>query len=200
MPFLVFRKYRIFNVLPADSSDYSGLIDAILRDDKDAVNYLSSDLMKRVMIYLRVRMGAPESIAEECAYQAFSDVFEMIRNDRISDKKSIFKYFLTASRNEYLRFRKIEQRSDLDPSYSENFIPEPAQQLKLLIDEERQKQLKKCLQRLSDTNRNFILTFFSSDAVNLLEISEKFNFSYAKTRTLKTRIMQELQKCVEKNK
>lgn len=186
--------------MPADSSDYSGLIDAILRDDKDAVNYLSSDLMKRVMIYLRVRMGAPESIAEECAYQAFSDVFEMIRNDRISDKKSIFKYFLTASRNEYLRFRKIEQRSDLDPSYSENFIPEPAQQLKLLIDEERQKQLKKCLQRLSDTNRNFILTFFSSDAVNLLEISEKFNFSYAKTRTLKTRIMQELQKCVEKNK
>jgi len=182
------------------SSDYSGLIDAILRDDREAVDFLSADLMKRVILYLKIRMGAPESIAEECAYQAFSDVFEMIRNDRISDRKSIFKYFLTASRNEYLRFKKIEQRSDLDPSYSENFIPEPAQQLQKLIDEERQKLLKKCLQKLSEDNRNFILTFFSSTSVNLLEISEKFSFSYAKTRTLKTRIMQELQKCVEKSK
>jgi len=182
------------------TSDYSGLIDAILRDDRAAVDDLSSDLMKRVIIYLRIRMGAPESIAEECAYQAFSDVFEMIRNDRISDRKSIFKYFLTASRNEYLRFKKIEQRSDMDPSFSENILPEPAQQLQNLIDEERQKLLKKCLQQLSDSNRSFIMTFFSSSSVNLIEISEKFNFSYAKTRTLKTRIMQELQRCVHKSK
>ncbi len=182
------------------TSDYSGLIDAILRDDTTAVDELSSDLMSRIILFLRIRMGAPESIAEECAYQAFSDVFEMIRNDRITDKKSIFKYFLTASRNEYLRFKKIEQRSDLDSTYAENHFPEPAQQLQSLIDEERQKLLKKCLQMLSEANRNFILTFFSSTSVNLLEISEKFNFSYAKTRTLKTRIMQELQKCVEKNR
>ncbi len=186
--------------MPSITSDYSGLIDAILRDDRTVVDKLSSELMKRVILYLKVRMGAPESIAEECAYQAFSDVFEMIRNDRISDKKSIFKYFLTASRNEYLRFKKIEQRSDLDPTLTENFLPEPASQLEKLIDDERQKQLKKCLQQLPETNRNFILTFFSAASVNLLEISKRFNFSYAKTRTLKTRIMQELQRCVEKNK
>lgn len=186
--------------MPSVASDYSRLIDAILRDDRKAVDMLSSDLMNRVILYLKIRMGAPQSIAEECAYQAFSDVFEMIRNDRISDKKSIFKYFITASRNEYLRFKKIEQRTDLDLSYIENFFPEPEKQLQGLIDEERQKQLKKCLQLLTETNRSFILTFFSSTSVNMLDISEKFNFSYAKTRTLKTRIMQELQKCVQKNK
>jgi len=185
--------------LSSVTSDYSGLIDAILRDDSTAVDELSSDLMDRIILYLRIRMGAPQSIAEECAYQAFSDVFEMIRNDRITDRKSIFKYFLTASRNEYLRFKKIEQRSDLDPSYAEYQFPEPALQLQNLIDEERQKQLKKCLQTLSESNRSFILTFFSSTSVNLLEVAERFNFSYAKTRTLKTRIMQELQKCVQKN-
>ena len=187
-------------ILSTESSDYSSLIDAILRDDREAVEDLSADLIRRIILYLKIRMGAPDSIAEECAYQAFSDVFEMIRNDRISDRKSIFKYFLTASRNEYLRFKKIEQRTDLDPSYSENFLPEPAQQLQKLIDEERQNLLKKCIQKLSEENRRFILTFFSSSSINLLEVSKKFNFSYAKTRTLKTRIMQELQKCVEKSK
>lgn len=187
-------------ILSTESSDYSSLIDAILRDDREAVEDLSADLIRRIILYLKIRMGAPDSIAEECAYQAFSDVFEMIRNDRISDRKSIFKYFLTASRNEYLRFKKIEQRTDLDPSYSENFLPEPAQQLQKLIDEERQSLLKKCIQKLSEENRRFILTFFSSSSINLLEVSKKFNFSYAKTRTLKTRIMQELQKCVEKSK
>jgi len=187
-------------ILSTESSDYSSLIDAILRDDREAVEDLSADLIRRIILYLKIRMGAPDSIAEECAYQAFSDVFEMIRNDRISDRKSIFKYFLTASRNEYLKFKKIEQRTDLDPSYSENFLPEPAQQLQKLIDEERQSLLKKCIQKLSEENRRFILTFFSSSSINLLEVSKKFNFSYAKTRTLKTRIMQELQKCVEKSK
>lgn len=158
---------------------------------------LSSDLMKRVILYLKVRMGAPQSIAEECAYQAFSDVFEIIRHDKITDRKSVFKYFLTASRNEYLRYLKSEQRVDADQVEKEDFLPQPASQLDNLIDEERQKKLSACLERLSDVNKRFILSFFSVKSVNLMDLAEKFGFSYAKTRTLKTRIMQELHRCVQ---
>lgn len=191
-------KYQV--TLYSSSFDYSDLIEAILRDDRTAANELSSDLMNRVIFYLKVRLGAPQSIAEECAYQAFSDVFEMIKNDKINDKKSILKYFTVASRNEYLRFKKIEHRTGHDPATKEYLIPEPAEQLLNLIDDERQKQLKKCLKQLPDVHQRFILTFFSNKIMDLQDLAKEFNYSYAKTRTLKTRIIQTLQECVNKLK
>ncbi|MBP3193208.1 sigma-70 family RNA polymerase sigma factor [Natronogracilivirga saccharolytica] len=183
--------------MSASSSDYSNLIEAVLRDDRKTANMLSSDLMKKVILYLKVRMGAPQSIAEECAYQAFSDVFEVIRNDKITDRKSVFKYLLTASRNEYLRYVKSEKRADVDLLEKQDVIPEPASQLENLIDEERQKKLKICLEKLAPDHKRFIMNFFSVKNINLMEMGEKFGFSYAKTRTLKTRIMKELHHCVQ---
>ena len=180
------------------SSDYSQLIDAILRDDRMTADKLASSLLKRVILFLRVRMGAPEMIAEECVYQAFSVVFEQIRNDKITDRKSVFHYLITASRNEYLRFLRREKRGDSSLLEDETSFQEPAAQLQNLIDDERQRHLDACLKKLSESNKRFILTFFSSKSVNLKEISLKFGFSYAKTRTMKTRIMQQLQKCIEK--
>lgn len=191
-------KLKYYVTLSSSSFDYSDLIEAILRDDRTAANELSSELMNRVIFYLKIRLGAPQSIAEECAYQAFSDVFEMIKNDKINDKKTILKYFIIASRNEYLRFKKIEQRAGLDPASKEFLIPEPAEQLHSLIDDERQKQLKKCLKQLPDIHQRFILAFFSHKTLNLQDLAKEYNYSYAKTRTLKTRIIQTLQDCVNR--
>ena len=145
-------------------------------------------------------MGAPQSVAEECAYQAFSDVFEMIRRDKILDRKSILKYFITAARNEYLRLMSKEQKYEPDLDEDDFFLPEPADQLDNLIDEERQNQLNKCLNRLTEKHQQFILAIFSGKSVHLTDIAQRFGFSYAKTRTLKTRIIQNLQDCVKKNR
>lgn len=184
--------------MPQSSSDYSQLIEAILRNERKAADELAASLIERVVIYLKVRMGAPQSVAEECAYQAFSEVFEIIRKDRIEDKKSIFKYFIIAARNEYIRLQNSEHKLDMDSTEMNSSLYEPAAQLQNLIDEERQKLLKQCLDKLSDLNKRFILTFFSDKSVNMIKIAQKFGFSYGKTRTLKTRIVQELNQCVQK--
>ena len=181
-------------------SDYSELIEAILRDDRITSDLLVTDLLPKVILYLRVRMGAPESIAEECAYQAFSEVFEKIRHDKITDKKSLFKYIIMASRHEYLRMKKIDEKTDIELDGNESLFPDPPAQLELLLDQERQNQLRICMDKLTELHRKFILTFFTSNSVNLMHVAEKFGFSYAKTRTLKTRIMQELQQCIQKYK
>lgn len=181
-------------------SDYSDLIEAILRDDRVAADSLTSDLLDKVILYLKIRMNAPSTVAEECAYQAFSEVFERIRNDRITDKKTLLKYLITASRYEYLKLMKIEKKNVTDIEDNTLAHSTPADQLSLLIDEERQNLLKKCLDKLSQANQKFILTFFTYKTLDLTEIAKKFNYSYAKTRTLKTRIMQELQQCIQKSK
>ncbi|MDG5766374.1 sigma-70 family RNA polymerase sigma factor [Balneolales bacterium ANBcel1] len=181
------------------SSDFSLLIEAILRDDRVTADQLAPDLLNRVILYLRVRMDAPQKVAEECVYQAFSVVFDKIREDRISDHKSVFKYLMTASRNEYLSFIKREKRNDDDSADEMATLQQPPDQLQTLIDQERQERLDRCLKKLPDEHRRFILSFFSSRPVDLSAIGKRFGFSYAKTRTLKTRIMQQLQQCVQKS-
>ena len=51
-------------------------------------------------------MNANAQEAQECAYQAFSDVFERIRAGKINESKYIFSYLITTSRHQYLHFKK----------------------------------------------------------------------------------------------
>lgn len=180
--------------------DYSRLINAIHQGDKAAADTLAHSLLKRVVVYLHVNMNASEDIAEECAHQAFLAVFEKIRENRIKDPKAILKYLVNASKNEYYRFIKQERKTDRAALEDERLFQQDPDQLQNLIDEERQERLETCLEKLSNTNKEFIMHFFSSKSVELRQAGQIFGFSYAKTRTLKTRIMKQLQECVQKYK
>lgn len=144
-------------------------------------------------------MGAPASVAEECAYQAFSAVFEKIRTNQIIDRQSVFKYLIIAARNEYIHFKKKEEKTDLTTEDRDDNFPVAADQMQNLIDRERQQLLKKCINKLSKINRSYILNFFTHPQPDMQVLADEFGFSYSKARTLKTRIIQELQKCVQKS-
>ena len=181
------------------SADYTCLAEAIRRGDRDRAGELAAELLHRVTLYLRIRMHAPESLAIECAHQAFSRVYEKIRQEKIHREKALFDYFLKAARNEYLRVLRRESRDTQHSGELDYIASQDPPQLDLLIDKERQTALLYCLEELNDLNRRFILAFFAQKKADARAIAQKFRYSYAKTRTLKSRILQELQECVQKS-
>src|SRR5690625_6085844 len=82
-------------------------------------------------------MGADERAAAECVQQAFLDVFEQIKKQKIRENKYIFSYLLKACRHEYLRYQKQQNRFSYEEATIEQIL-EPADQIRNLLDQERQ--------------------------------------------------------------
>lgn len=181
-----------------NSLDYSTLIKAILDDDHQLVNRLSESLQKHLVLYLRVRAGAPLHLAEEAVSSCFTTVLEKIKERRINDPESLLKYCMVSARRIYLRMLEKEARFESLGSDAHWIADTADDQLQVLIDEERQKRLEKCLEILDPEKKEFILFLFQDNTINMQEIAKKFGYSYAKARTLKTRIVQILNDCVHK--
>lgn len=180
------------------SLDYSTLIKAILDNDHQLVDRLSQSLQKHLVLYLRVRAGAPLHLAEEAVSACFTSVLQKIKEQRINDPESLLKYCMVSARRIYIRMHEKESRFEALDSEADYIADTQEDQLQVLIDQERQKQLEKCLDTLDTEKRDFILYLFQDNTMNMKEIAKKFGYSYAKARTLKSRIVQILNDCVHK--
>lgn len=174
--------------------DYSDLVIALKKGDEPTANKLLDEVMPRLVEYLRVVMKADTNVAEECAQQAFADVYERIRKGKIKEKKYIFSYLLTATRNEYLRYSKFQHRfhTDSDAAYEQ---AEPAEQIRVLMDRERLELLEECLYELDSESRVFIRYIMDHPDKTAKEFGRKFNMSEVNVRTRKSRIINQLHLC-----
>lgn len=177
--------------------DYSDLVEALRDGDEETANQLLKEVMPRLEDYLRVVMNASAIEAQECAQQAFLDVFERIRQDKIKESKYIFSYLITTSRHTFLHYRKAQHR--FTSAHDENLHQvEPAEQINSLIDEERMKILETCLDQLDTGDRTLISYMLANPDATTKQISKKFGLSGANVRTKKSRLTHSLHHCFKR--
>ncbi len=177
--------------------DYSDLVDALRDGDEETANQLLKEVMPRLEDYLKVVMNASQIEARECAHQAFLDVFERIRQDKINESKYIFSYLITTSRHTFLHYRKNQHRFTSDPDENLHQV-EPADQIRSLIKEERLRILEECLSDLDPKDRDLINYMLANPDSTTKHISKKFGLSGANVRTKKSRLTHSLHHCFKR--
>lgn len=144
-----------------------------------------------------VVIGADIHTAEDTVQQAFADVYEKIQADLIKEPKYIFRYLVTACRNEYLRVRKRENFLKTE-EWSLEGLSVSGRQISNLLDKERQRILKECLSELPYKQRIFIEFFFAAPEISSEEAEKEFGLSRANVRTRKSRILNRLHQCYKR--
>ncbi len=177
--------------------DYSELVEALQEGDEAKANELVIEVVSRLEDYLNVTMGADPADASECVQQAFVDVYEQVRKDKIKEPKYFFSYLIKSCRHEYLRYAKRKHRFKYDED-ALNFQVQPEQQYRRLIDKERQDILKECLSELQKKSREFIEFFIDKPDTTTEEASEKFDITGSNVRTKKHRIISRLHHCFKR--
>ncbi|MEX0660807.1 MAG: ECF-type sigma factor [Balneolaceae bacterium] len=177
--------------------DFSELVDALQKGDESKANELLGEVMPRLVDYLRIVMSADRLEATECAQQAFVDVFDQIKRDKIKEKKYIYSYMITTARNEFLRYKKVQHRFVSDPEMVPHQV-EPARQIDALVEEERMKILRECLKELTQENRKLMNYFISHPDEAMKKVSKKFGLTNANLRTKKSRLTNRLHHCFKR--
>ncbi|REL25077.1 sigma-70 family RNA polymerase sigma factor [Rhodohalobacter sp. SW132] len=177
--------------------DYSDLVEALRDGDEETANQLLKEVMPRLEDYLRVVMNASPIEAKECAHQAFLDVFERIRDDKINESKYIFSYLITTSRHTFLHYKKSQHRFTSDDEQYNHHV-EPADQMQSLIDEERMQILEQCLEELDPDDRDLMNYLLAHPDATTQQVSKKFGISGANVRTKKSRLTHRLHHSVKR--
>jgi RNA polymerase sigma factor (sigma-70 family) len=173
--------------------DYSELVISLLNGEQRRAEKLMEELIPKLEEYLRVVMGANKQAAEECAQQAFMNVYEHIMANKIKVPKYILSYLLRACKNEYIRYQNNEKRY-LNSDDTFHQMVEPAQQIESLVDEERKALLKECLSELDPESREFISFFLKNPDASTKDASKHFNLTGGNVRTKKSRLTKQLHK------
>ncbi len=177
--------------------DYSELVDALQNGNEGKATELISELIPRLEDYLTVAMSADRGAAQECVQQAFLDVFEQIRHNKIKEAKYIFSYLIKSCRHEYLRYAKRQHRFKYEEeALNELYVHE--EQFQNLLDKERQRILEECLEELQEKSKQFIEYFIDKPDATTEEAIEEFNLSGANVRTRKSRILSRLHHCYKR--
>ena len=177
--------------------DYSELVEALQKGDDSKSSSLINEIMPRLQDYLVVVMNAERNAAKECVQQAFLDVFEQIRKDKIKESKYIFSYLIKSCRHEYLRYAKREHKFKYEDE-ALNVLYEPEEQFQNLLDKERQRILEECLSELKDKSKRFIEYFIDKPDATTEEATDEFGLSSANVRTRKSRILSRLHHCYKR--
>lgn len=185
------------NVAQTSSFDYSLLVDPLRMGNHRKIDAALEDLILKLKQYLEVVMGANKQASEECAQQAFLNVYEQIRKDKIRNKKYIYTYMIKACRHEYIRYVK-KQHTFISGENIDVEFTEPAEQIEKLADKERMEILKVCLKELDQESREFITHFINFPETTTKEASKFFNISEANVRTRKYRITKLLHEAFQK--
>ncbi len=179
--------------------DFSELVTAIQENDKAKANSILEEVMPRLKDYLKVTMNAAEQDAEECIHNAFLSVYEQILKDNIRKEKYIFSYLISACRNEYIAYSKSQHRFESTPiEDNREHLVSPAEQVENLLDQDKQRILKACLDTLEEDNRTFIRYFIDKPDATTKEASRHFDITGANVRTKKSRIISRLHHCVKR--
>lgn len=177
--------------------DYSELVEVLQSGDDVRAKDLVSEIVARLEDYLCVVMSATPVDAKECVQQAFVDVFEQVRQDRINEPKYFFSYLIKACRNEYVRYMKRKHKFKYDDD-ALNLRVQPEQQFQNLLDKERQFILQKCLEELQGDSKEFIEYFIDKPDIPSEVVGEKFGLSNSNVRTKKHRILGRLHHCFKR--
>lgn len=175
--------------------DYSELVKAIQTGDSRTADRLCAEATPILKKYLVSKIGADPFDADDAVQKMFEYVIEKIQSGDIENPKGLLAYMLATCRHSY--FNIVRTRSRAGEVVSEEPVS-IANQLLSLVDEEKQKILKKCIEKLRKNYRDFIEYWFSFPDSETEDIAEHFGISVSNTWIRKHRIVKKLSDCVNK--
>ena len=92
---------------------------------------------------------------------------------------------MVIARNELFRLSEARNNRNGSAVFQEMFYNEPADQLEALIEEDRQRILKLCLETLDERSRDLIGYMFKRPEASLVRISKVFGISPLNVRNQK---------------
>lgn len=178
----------------ADSK--SKLVEAILSGDDNRISEEWSKLEPVLYNFLICRMNASQEDAEDCVHQSLLTVIEKVQDYAISNPDQIKSYLIQCCKHNYFR---IIERKKKEFTSEEIKPPEVVpEQVENLVHKQNQTLLNKCLEALSDFNKNLIATIFYNPSKNLTELANEYNMTSNALWTRKHRIIQKLAACIKK--
>lgn len=177
--------------------DYSELAEAIQEQDQRAMEKLLNELQPRLCAYLRATMNATPEDAEDAVQEAFTKVYMKLMEKNLKTNKYFFKYLLRASRNAYLNaMRYNNRRGGLEDA--QHHLVAPSEQIKKLMDEERQHLLRECIETLKKKYRDFVWYYCDQPEWNTKRAASHFGITDNYVRLMKTRSFEKLTDCVNR--
>lgn len=152
--------------------------------------------MPRLVRFLRIHMNASVDDAKDCAQETFLLSLEVIKEDKLENPDRILSYMLTSCRNNYLKMRRKKKEKNYE-EIPQNHHHAPGQ-LNALLDKERKRLLKWCMEQLKQEYRKFMEYWFKHPDYEAEKVADHFNLSVSNTWTRKHRIIKKLNKCYQK--
>ncbi|WP_069131922.1 RNA polymerase sigma factor [Rhodohalobacter halophilus] len=175
--------------------DYSELVEALQRNDRQSVNQICADSLVILKKYLIARMGATPENAEDAVQQMFEYLIPKIREDVIDNPGGLAKYMMKAARHTYLNLLRDYNFNEYEELAEEPVVPE--NQIWNLINDDRKQILKHCIDKLKAHYRSlveFLLTYPEADAA---DVAEKFDISVNNAWQRRHRVIKHLSSCAE---
>ena len=167
------------------------------RDDK-VLNEEFGGVRKALVDCLIFTRGADRGSAEDAVSIAFLKLLEYIEADKIEKKSSLYSWLLNASKSIYRDEKnKLLNRITEKDEFNEDLYLEPEEQIDLMRDPIRLRLLKLCMEKLTDDMRSTMEYFIKFPDMPLEKVCEKLKVSYITLRQRKSRITQQLHKCVQ---
>ncbi len=177
--------------------DYSQFVKAIHENDTKELNEQSIVITRVLIKFLRVRMNASQEDAEDCVQNTLLLVIEKIRAEKLNNPDSIIYYLFTTAKNDYFKLLSKNKESNYDNI--PDFHAKEPDQLKNLLNQERQDILNQCLNALKTNYLEYISYWFEHPGDEAIVVADYFNISVSNAWTKKHRILQILKECVQKN-
>ncbi len=177
--------------------NYSDLVNAIKDGDNKTIEKYIKKLVPILRNMLIGRMGASREDAEDAVQNMFVYLIPRIVENKIRTPEGLFKYMQIASKHSYLNLIRSRRR--------ENFVyltEEPAEapdQIWNLIDEETEKQLCKCISKLSGRLKIHVLYLLEYPEATQEQIIKHFKISKSNAWVRKHRATNQLRECLKKN-
>lgn len=172
----------------------------IVSADQTGINNITEAYIHKLSGYLKTVHGADPETAADCSHQAFTKVFEKIRNRDLSDVENIYSYLIRSAKNEYLMIlRRKENEVQSEPESMDRMEGDTASDVAGGLDtEDKENALKACVEMLKKGGKSFYWNILQhineTDAVT----AKKLGMSHAGFRTRKFRLVQTLRDCVKR--
>lgn len=177
--------------------DYSKFVTAVLQNDRATLDELSIVISKVLIKFLLVRMDANLEDAQDSAHNTILFTIEKIKDDSLKHPDRVINYLFTTAKHDYLK----SQNKNREASYDEvpDHYSKEGDQLQNILNEERQKILKRCLEKLKPKQFEYIDFWFKNPRMEASQVASHFKMSVNNAWTKKHRILQVLKECVQKN-
>lgn len=172
--------------------------EAVLEKNDPVISRCIKSLFPGLMSYLKATMGACHDDCQECVQLTIIQTVSKIRDGDIRDPSRLMSYMMITARNHLIRNTRrgpiFVYDEEFHYSTHQDQINEP-----FILDLDEQKILLKCINRLDNFNREFIMFWLLNPGVQAEEVAESFGLSVNATWQRKYRLIKILSRCTKRN-